>query len=142
MFKPVDCAGEIALLPGIDNGLRGLGLVFEGLDQVPDGFREAIGGVFFLALRLVVVTCAVKRRIEIMVSDCGPVHQVTEKIAQTLFMVTARLLAEGEDGLVGPVGAVEIRNHVIPFPSWEAATMGPRKGPASGGGRWDQETDR
>ena len=40
-------------------------------------------------------------------------HKVAEQVGQTVFMVAARLLAKVADRLVGPVGAVEIRDHVV-----------------------------
>ena len=57
------------MLPGIDHCAGGIGLVFEGLDEVLDGLRKTLGGAFFVAFRLVVHAGSGEGRVEIEVSD-------------------------------------------------------------------------
>ena len=95
---------------------RGLGLAFQSFNEAQNGFRGGIRGALFITYLLEMPMGSVKREVDIKVAGVCPVHQVTEKIAETGRMVASCLLAESANGFVGPVGAVEIRNHMIPFP--------------------------
>jgi hypothetical protein len=64
-LKPVHCACKIALLPGVDDGARSLGLEFESVDKIPDRLGNMRSPPFLRRFPPRNGDGAVKRRIEI-----------------------------------------------------------------------------